>query len=266
MTNTLDNPFLNHPPAEVPLPRAPLVRVLSQLRYPTIAIIEDLKAIAPFQEALRDTYPVLREEMNQNLVVSPSGSSVERQRLWRFSAIEGEWRVSLAAGFVALETSAYTNRHEFLARLSDVIDALASTFRPKAFDRFGLRYVDRISGSSLDEIERLVRPEVRGIVGSAVGMNVRHGLSETVFEAHEEQANLLARWGLLPPNAGIDPSIPPVGEKSWILDLDMFVERPASTFDADELKRKAEAFATRSYTFFRWAVTDDFLREYGATI
>lgn len=38
------------------------------------------------------------------------------------------------------------------------------------------------------------------------------------------------------------------------------------SFDVPTLIGKAQGFAERTYTFFRWAVTDTFLRRYGGQI
>ena len=43
--------------------------------------------------------------------------------------------------------------------------------------------------------------------------------------------------------------------------LDMFRPEPG-TFDPNEVVTEARSYAERIYTFFRWAVTDDFLRLY----
>ena len=63
------NPLVASPPSEIPLRNAPLVRVIAQVRFPLIASIDKRGFIAAFQEGLRDTYPVLRQETIQGLVV-----------------------------------------------------------------------------------------------------------------------------------------------------------------------------------------------------
>lgn len=44
----------------------------------------------------------------------------------------------------------------------------------------------------------------------------------------------------------------------------MFTASPRP-FSVDQLAESAGRFAERLYTFFRWAVTDEFLRRYGGT-
>jgi uncharacterized protein (TIGR04255 family) len=83
-----------------------------------------------------------------------------------------------------------------------------------------------------------------------------------------KEGNLLARWGFMPENHSHDPEMmPPIKQRSWFLDIDSFREEPQfASFDAEEISNLAHALATRSYAFFRWAVTDKLLREYGGIV
>ena len=104
------------------------------------------------------------------------------------------------------------------------------------------------------------------LVGTAMAQHASHALSESLFSVPTPNAQLLARWGLLPPSATVDPAaIEPLGEPSWILDLDMF-QAGQRIFDPQEMVSDVRLFAERIYTFFRWAVTDDFLRFYGGKV
>ena len=67
-------------------------------------------------------------------------------------------------------------------------------------------------------------------------------------------------------NVTFDPySIEAINEPSWILDLDMSSTKEQS-FNIDSLMQKANSFAARLYTFFRWVVNDEFLRRYGGEV
>ena len=258
------DPLVAPPPAEVPLKDAPLVRVIAQVRFPEILAVEQRDFVAPFQEALRATYPVLRQEQTQGLLLSPAGIAPAKPQIaWRFGDVDGHWRVSLTPEFLALETTKYTSRSDFFGRLRAVVEALAEHLEPKLIDRFGVRYIDRITGAAVDDIASLVRAEVRGITGTAAAEHAAHALSESMFELPD--ARVLARWGRLPAGATVDPAaIEPAQEKSWILDLDMFSAGPV-LFAVDRVLADAQRYAERIYTIFRWAVTDDFLRRYGGT-
>jgi len=224
--------------------------------------IEKRDFVAPFQEAVRAQYPVLRPDSTRGVTIGPDGPiAAPPQSTWRFSDVAGQWRLSLAPDFLALETTAYTSRDDFVARWRRVVVALSHHVGPQLIDRLGVRYVDRIHGAALADIMKLVRSELSGIAGSRVAARVLHAVSEAYFSVSEAQ--LLARWGRLPGNVTIDPSaIEPMPEASWILDLDMFRARTAP-FDVQRLVDETRSFAERIYAFFRWAVTTEFLERFG---
>lgn len=261
------DPLTSAVPAEIPLPDAPLVRVIAQVRFPPVLSIEKRDFVAPFQEAIRAQFPVLRAEQTQGLLVSPQGTSpMSPQVIWRFTNVQGNWRVSLAPDFVAMETTAYESRKDFFERFEAIVQALAEHVSPRVVDRTGVRYIDRITGDAVKDISKLVRPEIVGIIATPAVQHARHTLSESLFTVPEPAAQLLARWGLLPEGGTVDPAaIEPLSEPSWILDLDMF--RPGlRTFDPNDVVTDARSYAERIYAFFRWAVTDDFLRLYGGKV
>jgi uncharacterized protein (TIGR04255 family) len=240
------------------------VRVIVQVRFSLVVSVERREFVAPFQEAIRSIYPVLRPEQTQGLLFTQAGvAPVQPKTTWRFSDMEGNWRVSLAPDFLALETTAYRSRSDLLGRLRTVLEALHRHVEPAMADRLGVRYIDRITGSALQELGALVRPEVRGIAGTPAAQQLEHGLTESLFAL--ESAKVFTRWGTLPPGATYDAAaIEPIDEPSWMLDLDMF-RTESAPFDVARLVAEAGRFAERLYTFFRWAVTDEFLRRYGGT-
>lgn len=261
----IEDPFSGPPPAEVPLANAPLARVLAQVRFPEVLKIEQREFVSNFQESIRTKYPVLRPEQTQLSVLSQAGFVPAKTQLaWRFSDVDSHWRVSLTPEFLALETTNYSSRTDFIARLREVLTALDEHVGPKLIDRLGVRYIGRITGSSVDEITSLVRPEVRGISGTSIGNRALHALSEAMFEWNG--ARFVARWGRLSPGKTTDPTaIEPINEKSWILDLDVFSAAPIK-FTVDQVAEDARRYAERAYTFFRWAVTDDFLKRFGGKV
>lgn len=256
------DPLVAPPPSEVPLTNAPLVRVIAQLRFPEILSVAQRDFVAPFQEAIRSNYPVLRQEQTPGVLLGPAVfAPATPQMAWRFGAADGHWRVSLTPEFLALETTKYVSRSDFFGRLKAVATALDDHIKPAQVDRLGVRYIDRITGAAVDDIARLVRAEVRGITGTIAATHAAHALSESMFEV--EDARVLARWGFLPAGATVDPAaMEPATEKSWLLDLDMFSASPMP-FVVDEVVERAQHYAERIYTVFRWAVTDEFLVRYG---
>jgi len=260
----IQNPLAAPLPGEVPLPGAPLVRVIGQVLFPPVLSLESRQFVAPFQEAIRSTYPVLRPEQTQSIVLGPQGVTPgPKQSAWRFSDVEGVWRVSVTPDFVAIETTSYTSRGDFLERFRFVLDAVAEHFEPAIVQRLGIRYIDRVTGDALLDIHELVRPEVLGIMALPFAENASHSLTETLFTLPESREQVFARWGKIPAGATADPNaIEPISEPSWVLDIDMF-SHESYAFVPEEIVNNAQRFAERLYTVFRWAVTNDFLRRYG---
>ncbi len=256
------DPFVGPAPAEVPLPKAPLVRVIAQVRFPLIVAIEKRDFIAPFQEAIRKRYPVLRQEHTQNVLLTPNGIAPSGPHTaWRFADLDDTWRVSLTSDFLALDTGAYTSRADFFERLKDVLSALNEHVQPSVIDRLGVRYVDRVIGPPLNNIRNLIRPEVRGMLGTDTEQYVQSALTESMFTVGNAQ--VLARWGYLPKGATTDPSaIVPADEPSWILDVDMS-RMGQRAFVTEQIVSEAKQYAERIYAIFRWVVTPEFLRTYG---
>lgn len=256
------DPLTGPSPREVPLSRAPLVRVIAQVRFPTIlAVRQPDRMMIGLQEAIRADYPELRQEQSHNIRLEPGREpQIEPSVIWRFVDITGSWQAAIAPDFVALETEAYTDRGDFLVRFGKLLGTIEATLTPRIATRLGLRYIDRLRDSAVENIGAMVRPEMLGLAGPFQGRAMLVS-GEALLEAAEGRVR--ARWGLLPPGASFDPAAAaPIDVASWMLDLDMFREERREFMGA-ALLAEAEAFAKRIYTIFRWAVTDDFLRHYG---
>lgn len=264
-----DNPLTALPPIEVPLKEAPLVRVIAQVRFPTILSIGESSFVASFQEKIRLQYPTLHSEQMQSWVIGPQGIEPATPSIvWRFIDKSGNWRVSLASNFVVLETTDYTSRKNFLERLKEILLATDCHIKPQLTERLGLRYIARLVGQDVDNLTDLVRPEVSGVLSSGMARYAQQAISDSLFTLPDERSQIHTRWGRLPPNTTTDTgAIEPIAEPSWILDLDMFMPvTESSAFDVESIMIDANRFAERLYTFFRWSVTDNFLRRFGGEI
>ena len=264
-------PLSPTPIAEVPLPQAPLARVIAQVRFPPILTIRNPDKVAAIQEALRETYPRLSEDRVHRIELKANQApNVDQSLIWRLADREQDprWRVSLGVDFVAIETSDYDSRQDFLDRLRVVLAAVETAFKPVEASRLGIRYIDRLTGDAVDRVSGLVQPEILGIthpagnLDPALGESIIHQMTEAQFLAPGD-SRIQGRWGKLPPNTTYDPNaLEPVAEPSWVLDLDMFTSAP-QPFASEELLRKAKEFAEYLYWLFRQMVTDEFLRFFG---
>ena len=251
-------------PREVPLLQAPLIRVLAQIKFPTILSIgTDEREVATFQEKIRSVYPILERGQSFALVAgSPSiPPEVRPGVIWKFRDLKNHWQVVLTPDFVALEAFKYSSRADFSERLESILTAVQSTYAPSAALRVGVRYVDCIKSPHIEKIGDLFQTAVLGIYNTTLGVAADVNMTECLLRAQE--GNIQCRWGLLPDGATHDPDISlPSGGKSWVLDLDMFSSEQMP-FDSADLSELVRSYAGRIYAVFRWMIKDDFLRKFG---
>jgi uncharacterized protein (TIGR04255 family) len=263
------NPLIASPPKEVPLREAPLVRVIGQVRFPAILSIGESSFVASFQEAIRVQYPILQPEQTSNFVIGLQGIESTSSMVWRFIDKTEKWRISLTSNFVTLETTDYLSRSDFLQRFKDILIATDVHIKPQVLERLGLRYIARLTGQEVDKLTDFVRPEVSGILASEIAIHAEQTICDSFFNLPDQRGQIHSRWGRLPANLTIDPTaIEPISEPSWILDLDMFTLNftEIKAFEVEAIMDDAGYFAERLYAFFRWAVTQDFLRHFGGEV
>jgi len=259
-------------PEEINLPNAPLVCVLCQVAFPPVlSIATDDRLIAIFQESIRDKYPYFQRSESHVIQIGPAGGASNAQPnppVFNFSdrADNFSWRVALGFDFVTLHTTAYVSRSDFLDRLEKVLRAVDQIIKPAGVARIGLRYINKLTGEAEKKVDSMIKPSIIGLYGARhddkLKSSIIHSMNETLFAADEGQ--LLARWGILPSPATYDPNvIPPTDEKGWILDLDLFDQRPKDQFDVVNLIVDAEKASERIYAVFRDMVTKEFLTFHG---
>jgi uncharacterized protein (TIGR04255 family) len=257
--------FEGAPPQEIKLARAPLARVIGQVRFPPNLALAQPEEVSGFQKAIRRTYPVLSRMEMPDVSISATGElKVSPATVWKFSDAQSQWDVAVSTTFVALETRSYVDRSDFMARLTTVLEAADAEFSPQVATRVGLRYVNRITGPTLDKLSVLVRPEMQGITSLPLGGMVKLTMTESQLELPDGSGKVTLRHGLMPANSTYDPgSLEPLPTPSWVLDIDSSKES-SMTFDPTALSELSRQFADWSYRLFRWVVTDQFLQEHGA--
>jgi uncharacterized protein (TIGR04255 family) len=265
MGSMLDHPF-GPPVASVPLNPHSLVFVVAQVRFPLVVSINDENFIGTFQELIRVQYPDLERAIEAQVMLGPEG--VHRSAggvVWKFSSPNNDWHVALTTSFVALSTTAYTSRGEFLERFGFVLQALEEWLKPRKVTRLGIRYVDRLQGDDVEHLDSYIRPEVLGpatVVPGDLGV-LQHALTECHYEL-TGTGSLKARWGKLPAGTSLDPSVAAATGTSWVCDLDASIDN--IDFDLADLMARAATFGDIIYRYYRWAVTDEFIREHGGVL
>jgi len=257
------NPLVGAAPARVPLPQAPLVRVIVQLRFPEILGLDERAGVASFQERIRSEYPFLEQERSQQAAIGPAGLSAMAPPavIWRFQDLSRQWRVSLGTHFLTLETVRYSMREDLLSRFRRLLDALEMTVKPTVRTGLGVRYVNRLTDWSIDELRTFVRPELLGLDATNAAEHSTHLFTETAFPL--DNGRLTCRYGRVPPGVAFDESVlDALPIKSWVLDVDRTIEGE-HPLAIDDVRSLVEQGCERCNAFFRWAVTDDLLVRYG---
>lgn len=264
----MSGPFDDPEPGNVPLSRAPLVRVLAQVRFPQFSqFLGDQDLIARrFAARVAEDYPLFEEGVETVLTITPSGvtSQPGGSKIWRLKSVDASWQVAFAQNFVALETSRYERRGDFVDRFDSVWDAFRSVARPPFIERAGIRYTNRIEQPEvLEQLGKYLRPEVAGVLG----VRSREGsLERTVSESlyrFADGSEFQARYASLPGGISLDPSIPPANGPSWVLDLDSFHVWAPGDETGDSMGEKLLDLGLRCYQFFRWGTKEPFLAEFG---
>ena len=206
--STLPRPLGGKPPAEHHLSKAPLERVIAQVRFPVILKIEDQSAVSRFQDAIRHVYPVLQETQSQTVQIQIGPSTPialpSVSRLWQFNNASGTWKVTLARDALTIETTSYESRGDLLARWGVAVSALKEAFHPDIVQRIGMRYIDRITGENFKNFESLISPKLLGSATAELKTHLRYAISEAALVV--EEGDLLLRWGVMSPHMSPDPS------------------------------------------------------------
>lgn len=263
----LSTPFGDQPLEEIHLASAPLVRVIAQLRYPQLASMADDTVAHAFAKEVSGDYPLFEEAREVNLLIAGATISQQEQmtsQVWRLQTADGNWLVTLGRNSLSLEALAYAGRRDFCDRLVRLADTFIRNAAPPRFDRFGVRYINRVTDAeTIADLSKLVRPELIGTAALRLPGDValHHSLLEAQFNqgAHA----MLVRCGVLPADTTIDLAVPATSLPSWILDIDSAVSG-AGVVTADKITDLAADLAERAYRFFRFAVTRDFLKVFEA--
>jgi uncharacterized protein (TIGR04255 family) len=137
--------------------------------------------------------------------------------------------------------------------LDFVLGCLEQTIGPRLVQRVGFRYVDRLQGEGLiGSLDKLIQPELLNVLQPNLTSNI--DISMTEITANTKEGKLIARYGLAPVNYSHDPDMaPPIGERS-----------ANKEFETKMLCAELDKVAARAYAFFRWSITDQFLKQFGA--
>ena len=236
-----------------------LVEVICQLRFPEILKI-DVSEPADFQERIRRDSPQYEKKIEQLPPQMVNGKPVPQGTVnnYQFISAEGQWRVSLTKGFIALSTYGYTRWEDFAQRLDRVLAAFIETYHPSWFTRVGLRYVNafRREALGLDGMlwKELITPGFLGLMGEEDAQEtafLKHELSATFQVPGGAKANVKSGPGLL--RKVNNRTRETTEEKVFMLDLDLFMD---SKIELGQAVPALNIVHENAGSLFRAALTD----------
>jgi uncharacterized protein (TIGR04255 family) len=264
----LNSPFDESPVPEVPLALTPLVSVLYQVRFPArVSKLERALEKGDLQDRLSGQYPYSQQQETFNLVIQP-GRAAEPQpgaAVWTLQSADQAWTCSISPDSIALTTSAYLSRLDFVDRARMLLNAVEEIAAPPRADRVGVRYLNRVADPYADGGAWLntLTHESQGIlavVSPGESSNIVSAISQVLY-SWSSSTKLQCRWAVLPPQGLIDASMPPIPQPSWVLDIDAFREE-AVDFSGDDISASIADLAQRAYRFFRWVLTPESLERF----
>lgn len=255
-------PFTNDAQTRVRLDAAPLALVLCQVRWPDLSALQgDLHPIAERFGAQLSNFPLYSESQEMAIELTPQGvTQLPTATVYQWESADRTMRVNLTKNFVALAVKRYDGYEAFSAQLRDVLKALSDAVSIPLVERIGVRYLNRITDQDhLARIDELVIPELLGhqaLRPAAADVHVVQALTQSLFQV--VSGHLQARSGILAGGESIDPSIDPIADQSWVLDIDSFCQNEV-LFTVDNVLHDAGRLSDAAYDFFKLVIQQGFL-------
>ena len=207
-----------------------LLEVICQLRFPDILKIE-AQTPFEFQDAVRADYPQYTKKVEQlppqqvGGKLTPQGTVNNHQ----FISQDGQWKISLTKGFIALSTHGYTRWEEFAKRLDRILAAFIQAYQPAYFSRVGLRYINAFRRDALGlgdtPWRALIQPGYLGLMGdedAQEGAFLKNEQSVTAAMPGGAKCNIKCGPGML--RRVNNQTRETQEEKVFMLDLDLYME------------------------------------------
>lgn len=253
----------------VPLERAPLVLVLCQLRFSKRPELEQRTVIEAIRVHLGDEYPDIEPQDIQqaHFQFGPPGFELH-QRSGKSHTLRSphhDWRIVISSAVANLIAPTYSDRTDFLDRVTALRRAVADAGGVPAVERVGVRYVSRVTDEDfLDHLDHYVIPEVLGAsdLPTAEGTELIQSMFDMAVQRDSTTGRV--RAGLVPGGVTPDPAVEPADGPAWLIDVDMWDASYRPTDDT--VDERAAELAASQYQLFRWLVTEEFLTYFGGQV
>jgi uncharacterized protein (TIGR04255 family) len=235
----------------------PLEEVICQVRFPPILRI-DAEVPADFQDDIRHSYPLFREERGVELgprvppeiAAALARESGPAQAKYSFLSDDEREAIALTRGFLALTCRAYECWAVFREHLETALQALRNRYDPPFFTRVGLRYKNVICRSKLQlrdaSWHELLKPPIAGELATGeIAAHVLSAARQIEIALDREGTQVRVRHGLVKgPNGD---------EECFTIDSDFFTDNKT---EIDNVFPILDYFNEQAARLFRWCIDD----------
>ena len=256
------------------LNNAPLVLALCQVRFSSMLSAADTASRTGFQRAIQFKYPVALQAQEVEVLVgfgeNESGIRSEQRRspLWQFTDLNDNWKIVLSQDFLSLETRNYVQFDDFLERLQEALDALVQHIQPTVGTRIGLRYINEIRATDLNELSwfDVIRQDLLGpiAVPELVHNTTQVIAVQQLLLRYPDDLGINIHYGLLPSGTTVRlrPKEESPTDACYLLDFDVFREfslPQALEMDSSAICQYMATYHEMVYRLFRWSVTEKYI-------
>jgi uncharacterized protein (TIGR04255 family) len=239
------------------LPGSPLKLAIAQVRFRPDPAVETAEKQVELGRVLADEFELESRDMIQTLVVQigagqvPAPSAPPRsEQMLRFIGRGSGSTLAITQSSVGLETGSYRTFDEFVIQFQRVLEITAEVIEMRTLTRLGVRYVNEIEDERLGEAGGLAAILTQPFLpaGGALGLDVRGGLSELIFE--QADGLFVLRCGL-------------VDRTKYLLDMDYYSDEERD-WDLQWVLARVRAYHEVIESVFAAALRDEYREEIGA--
>jgi len=241
----------------------PLEEVICQLRFPTILQVT-AESPAQFQNAIRDIYPLYREDQPAPGIPTGPGIPkvladilgglqfpvVHQHPEHKFLTVDQTRLVSLTRDFIAVTEKKYRRWENFREEIKHAESAFREIYKPSFYSRIGLRYRDVLDRDRLGLEGRawaeLLNPSFIGELGAqSIADEVEDIRTRSVVRLPDvENGRVLIQHGLIKSTDN--------GRQVYTVDADFYTTQRSELDDAFQI---LDVFNQWGGRLFRWVIT-----------
>lgn len=257
----------------------PLVLALCQLRYNSVLNVTNASFVAPFQEALKDQYPIVTgsavHPVGLQIGVQPGEANLLQVQgspsfLWQFTDQDDNWKIVLAPDFLSIETRVYEHFNDFLFRLKKAVNALIQHIQPINGTRIGLRYLNEIRAANSNWSD-IIRRELLGpiIIPELISNATQCSTFQQVQLRYSNEIGINFHYGLLQSGTTVAPRQSEerkLDQPFYLLDFDVFREFSPHNpllMNSEIICQQVEQYHRTISQLFYWSVTDQYISSLG---